>query len=532
MRFYLPLVWFGCGATFALFTRAADAPAATSAPDVQLKLENLAASLTHFATLDIIRNREPDPRMPAALVAEQKQLPSTLNSLSGEHDALLALLVHPNPKVRTLALGALFEREDPKDLPAIASLIGDSAPTLPLLHMAATSQGGELPLADFEEPQTVGQVAKEMVCFYLAAAKIDVPSLRKDPFVLTLVDSSKLTGAFKDYWTLRANRDHCASWYLVKFERATRDSDPVLIENRTDTNRVLAEMRLLPSAERAWTELYVLTGTFSSTAFASDNSIQPLTDEGDRVAALKAVGPEAILHFLQRVKVTDDPDLLFDDNAIRNVYRKDQFLAMAQFILQHAPSLLRTDDTNAVTALAEAPPEKQQGDSALWLAAGAALMAEHNPTQAAAMLKTDLKKYPFTSSTAGGQQAKLMAELWRSRGSAENDTLVAWFYEAAVHTYGENDPSNGPVNFLREIALSPRPDTRELITALVNSPHFQLTDWAILKELLSLAATVQGGALVDQRTIYAYQPNSRRPDEATALASWRNLLQKNFGKGE
>jgi len=530
MRFILPLVWFSCGTLLALPARAADVPDPASTPAAQLQLESLAASVSHFATLDLIRHREPDSRLPANLLAEQKQLAATLRSMGGEHDGLLGLLVHPNPKVRTLALGALFEREDPKDLPAIASLMGDSAPTLPLLHMAATSQGGELPLADFEEPQTVGLVAKEMICFYLAAAKIDVPGLRKDPFALTVVEIPRLSAAFKEYWTVRANRDHCASWFLVKFQRATRDTDPVLFENRADAGRVLAEMQALPPAERAWTELYVLAGAFSASAFGPGNSIQPLTDEGDRVTALQAVGPEAILNFLQRHKVTDDPDLLFDDNAIRNVYRKDQFLAMAQFILQHPQSLLRTDDTNAVTALAEAPPEKQQGDTALWLAAGAALMAEHNPTQAAAMLKADLKKYPYTSSTAGTQQARLMAELWRSRGSAENDALVAWFYEAAVHTYGENDPSNGPVNFLREIALSPRPDTRELLSALVGSPHFQLSDWAILKELLHLAATVQGADLVDQRTIYDYQPNSRRPDEAAVLASWRSLLQKSFAK--
>ena len=382
MRFFLPIVLFGGGALIATCPRAANAQSAPAIAGTQTKLESMAARVTHFATLDIIRNRDPDNRMPATLFTEQMQLPGALRAMGGEQDALRSLLKHPNPKVRTLALGALFEREDPKDLPAIASLIGDTAATFPLLHMAATSQAGKLPLADFESAQTVGAVAGEMIFFYLTAAKIEVPGARSDPFALTLVESGGLAKAFQIYWTARSSRDRCASWFLVKFERASRNSDPVLPEHKDDVDRLLATIRTLPPVERAWTELYLWSGAFSGTVFGSGYTTQPLFEENDRVAIVKAAGSDALLRFLQRRPVTDDPDLQFDDNAIRSVFAKDQFLAMAKFILKHSRELLRPEDADPIAALANAQPQKAQGDTAIWLSTAAALKAPPHPNPA------------------------------------------------------------------------------------------------------------------------------------------------------
>ena len=50
--------------------------------------------------------------------------------MGGERDMLITLLGHPDPRIRTLALGALFIREDPQDLPLIARLKGDHAATV------------------------------------------------------------------------------------------------------------------------------------------------------------------------------------------------------------------------------------------------------------------------------------------------------------------------------------------------------------------------------------------------------------------
>jgi hypothetical protein len=76
------------------------------------------------------------------------------------------LLKHPDPKVRTLALGAIFQREDGRDLPLIASLINDSALTFPNLHNVIGSGGGPQPLSEFEDSQTVGYVAQAMLAFW------------------------------------------------------------------------------------------------------------------------------------------------------------------------------------------------------------------------------------------------------------------------------------------------------------------------------------------------------------------------------
>jgi hypothetical protein len=73
---------------------------------------------------------------------------------------------HTDPKVRTLALGAIFQREDGHDLPLIATLINDSAQTFPNLHESMNQQAGPRPIAELESPQTVGQVAQAMLAYW------------------------------------------------------------------------------------------------------------------------------------------------------------------------------------------------------------------------------------------------------------------------------------------------------------------------------------------------------------------------------
>jgi hypothetical protein len=84
------------------------------------------------------------------LAAEQLRLGKELRELSGDQNSLVALLQHPDPKVRTLALGAIFEREDGRDLPSIATLINDSAPTFPNLLESLNQQAGPRALAELE----------------------------------------------------------------------------------------------------------------------------------------------------------------------------------------------------------------------------------------------------------------------------------------------------------------------------------------------------------------------------------------------
>jgi hypothetical protein len=127
------------GALLPLCLMVACGASAQNEKAVTERLERLAASTSHFATGDIVRNGHFERRWPEALKKEQEDLAAELKSLGGERDALTALLRHVDPKVRTLAMGALFMREDPRDLPPIAALREDDASTFTLLRESTPS---------------------------------------------------------------------------------------------------------------------------------------------------------------------------------------------------------------------------------------------------------------------------------------------------------------------------------------------------------------------------------------------------------
>ena len=148
----------------------------------QARLERMATNYSHFSLETVIKNRPlrlwgvmagPQSgasglvvRKPNPLVEEQTRLVHELRSVDGDSPALAALLKHPEPKVRTLALGAIFQREDGHDLPLIAGLIDDPALTFTNLHESWSSMGGPQPMSAVENVQTVGQVAREMLAFW------------------------------------------------------------------------------------------------------------------------------------------------------------------------------------------------------------------------------------------------------------------------------------------------------------------------------------------------------------------------------
>ena len=61
-------------------------------------------------------------------------------------------------------------REDPRELPFIAPLMNDNAPTFPIIEELANSMGGIRQLSELERPQTVGDVARAMIGTYLGSS--------------------------------------------------------------------------------------------------------------------------------------------------------------------------------------------------------------------------------------------------------------------------------------------------------------------------------------------------------------------------
>jgi hypothetical protein len=239
-----------------------------------------------------------------------------------------------------LVLGALFVREDPHDLPLIGSLAADETPTFVHVHATMNSFGFTGNLADIEDPQTVGQVAEAMLATYLRAAYV------KDDC------------EFAEYWQAREGRRTCASWFLVRISRATRNTSPPQPEYQLDVQRVISELRALPPAERAWTQVFLRCTSFTD--------LEATLTDATCVAALKEIGPDEIVRFLERQRVTEDPDLWFDNLEIANsrVYSR-----MAHFHLTSRPRTAARPRCSGAFGVRRIPAEYELQDVA-WHVAG------------------------------------------------------------------------------------------------------------------------------------------------------------------
>jgi hypothetical protein len=483
----------------------------------QARLEQMATNYSHFSLETVIKNRplrlwgvmaEPQTGAsgpviwkPNPLVKEQIRLVQELRSVDSDRTALAALLKHPDPKVRTLALGALFQREDGRDLPLLASLIDDPALTFTNLHASMSQMGGPRPMAEVENPQTVGQVAREMLAYW--GVPHNGRTVRMgygDGF-----KSGITTDDFARYWQKYAGRDYSASWFAVRMRRATRETDPIQPEYRTDIDRVITDMRALPTPNGLWIQLYVLApGNQFTTRLIPDD---------DLIAVARELGPDALLRFLQRQPVCADPDLRLDkDDGL--------FVGISNFILDHADKLLRAEDCDAVLAC-QYVMHNSGGVNPAWVI-GASLV---QPARAGALLHDALAHETRSYETAAGE---LAGALWRIRGPAELGFLVHWFYRVLPSA---SEPMHQPVAFLWGVEKAARPDTKQLMAALVKDPRFDHTDWATLVEILKIVNTGRVTPLVANRDIYDAQPNGLA-DVRRIYPEWRNRLRREYGLPE
>jgi len=490
---------------------------------------------THFATEDIISNRPTRQRWPKQLAAEQEQLLSKLRTLSRQQESLHELVNHPVAEVRTLALGALFLREDPQDLPFIAALIADNAPTFPAIHDSANSMPGESPMIEIEASQTVGQVAQAMIAVYLDAAHAEVNVPETDPTTgLPVPEGGKkshpysrdddrgltpneLKDVFDSYWEERRERKNCASWFLVKLERATRSTSPLQQEYDRDIRKVVSEINALAPEDRAWTELFV-----RSAAFADPEVLIP--DES-LIRSLKSVGPDRLIGFLQHRRVTSDPDLWFGELGSADTV---VFRVMIHLILGHAGELLRPQDAQSLLKCEEQEHKASSlnllGVSPWWAIAAAELVNNDASAEADKIIDAALQRYPLDAILGGRDQSALMGALWRMRGINEKERLVGWFYDAMLRVLRES-ADDGPHDFLGEVAGAKRPDTKALLAAIVADPRFDQTDWLVIKDLLEMSNDDPLHPLVSIEEIYAA---SRNGDNQAVLAKWRKLLRSHY----
>jgi hypothetical protein len=469
--------------------------------ELRREIEAAAESYSHFATADIVTNR-PMREWPKALVAEQSKLLETLRIWARQPETLRGLIGHPNPRVRTLVLGALFVREDPHDLPLIVSRISDPTPTFPHLHRSESSvlfiDPEMIDLKEIITSQTVGNVAKAMLTPYLRASRC--PS-----------------DQFDAYWLERKERTTCAGWFMFKMDRATRRTTPIQDAYRKDIQRVLAELQDLPVSELAWTQVYLRCFSFTELK-------EVLTDEMC-LSALKKVGPDEIVRFLKRELVMSDPDLRFN---VPGKFRRGKHLEMSHFLLPRACALLRPEDAPVLLKCEDDQRETPGlGSSPAWAAAAAELTAENDSTAAVQILDAALKRFPRSAILGGEDQAVLVGALWRIQGAKEKHRIADWFYDKA-----DDNPvewlRDGSDEWLRVVRKADRADTNEMMAALVADPRFDKIPWQALQVMLEIANDGLPKPLVDRREIYNVLGPVQTGQAAPILAQWRELLRHQY----
>ena len=170
-------------------------------------------------SLDIAR-KQPDTR-----IRWRKFAPGGTRQRS-----LRVLLQHDSAKVRTLALISLFEREDPRLLPDIATLTDDRAPTFdghPELDPDWLHWVGVGPP---KRVQTVGFVAKS---------------------ILEFCQCSPIDGRPDSPWDHQEDPSISSQWMLVRMRRASWETTPVDDGIRARLRKLRGEIDALPSWHRA-----------------------------------------------------------------------------------------------------------------------------------------------------------------------------------------------------------------------------------------------------------------------------------------
>ena len=239
----------------------------SSADQTRVEFERLAAELPYLTLRGVLYYRPDDfyssQRFANPTLREvHNRIISEVTSGNYSRDAVLEQLSHPDPKVRTLAAVALFDREDPFSLPLLVKLCADYARTFdgrPELapELASGPYWGSAP-PPLE--QYVSDVAREMLEFYMKRAGFHYKQFHPSQ------------PGFAEYWSERKGRSHCASWFAVQLARASQGTSPPPNESLKRIRGLRRRIDALPLADRAWV-LLRLNGEDGGSALVTETEM-------------------------------------------------------------------------------------------------------------------------------------------------------------------------------------------------------------------------------------------------------------------
>ncbi len=486
--------------------------------------EEIARTNRHLSHTVIIENHALERRMSYAgkedearfrsWAIDQLVLLKHLQGFSLQRDEIIGLLKHSNPKVRTLALGALFQRKDRQDFPKLASLLEDRERTFSDLSDYTGSTASFGFSGDQESAQSVADIASAMLTFWGA------PHGDK-------IENGKWLVTKETYaeWAKAGFPKPPAPPNIPELEPYSPDDgfDPDLALYQADTKRVLADLQSLPVNAKAWMTFHVYHSRFNT--YFDEDALRQAT-----LSAFRELNHDEIVRILKGQPGDQLPEIRpafsdsFKDNPpkarfFRQIERRTKEMfsldALQDFILQEGRELLRPEDVPYLLAREQTAGAYR---SALWRVAAVDVAYGRSPDEAKRMIKEGMKRYSPDNSDGAANQAWLQAALWRNEGMKAATELVDWFYTV---------PSSalGPYYFLNLVDRDERADMHKLLAAIVNDKRFDRVDSSALGTLLEIVNRDLSTPLVPPKEILHSRKNPG------ALAEWRDLLRHyDFGK--
>lgn len=365
-------------------------------------LETLASRVVAFDVNGFLSGHSPSASAPVRRWEDSKN-DALFDRIVKRADVneLRALLKHPDPKVRTLVLAAMFSKEDPRLLPEIQVMTADTAETFSFYLGPSQTGAYGTPVR-----QTVGEVAVAMIQCYMRASGCSYGG-----------DDKERAAAFASYWEPRKDRTTCAGWFEVQLQRATRGAMPPAPDRQPEIARVREQVDRLPPDERAWTLLWVRSGVY-----AQDDPGYPnmFVTNQELLEIFKKLGPDKIFLAWQGQATTADPDMGAGFQNRENARNGKRFL------LRHAAGVFRPEDAEALMAQGRAEMNRK-GESMRtawwWIAA-----AQVQPDRAGAILREGVEAWRNEAFISEEQTGLLMIAMSEMEGEKEADFLTEWVY--------------------------------------------------------------------------------------------------------
>jgi hypothetical protein len=400
---------------------------------------------------------------------------------------VVPLLTHADPRVRALALVALYSADDPRLLPAMAALVDDAARTFPAAQPHAAPMGMKIPTVLVE--QTVGQIAMAIVSTYMESGGFfyGPKGIRNQP-------------GFDAYWKPRAARAWTAGWFKVRLARMGHSSSPTMKDRYPAIRALRAQIDTLPDPDRTYILLW-LHREFGADVLASEDELVRLT---------RQLGPDNLLDLLRRNIRSNDPDLQARSN------NNHGYSQMCVFILRHADVLLRPGDAKAL--LDQETWERgfqARGISdpliSPWWAIAAAQLT---PQSAASILEAAHAR--FQDDYQGFDRLELATAAWRLTG--DGAVALDWFYRQVARNLGQES------YYFDKLLKTEGRSGRSLAKLAIAHPEFDELNWKSLEVLARAVNEWQGREVVSNDELEsAWSPGGfdfYYKDVATALSEY------------